>query len=87
MGRNSHMNFELIERIEELKALGHFDGKDTEYGVARQATEEGESTLSPKQHAVWARVQRDIISIPINEDEEFQQALQKDWEDEARNGG
>lgn len=84
MGFNDHMDFDLLERIQELLDRGYFEKGTPEHGIALKAAQEGEASLSPAQLAIWRRVQREILPIPISEEEEFLDALDADREMEMR---
>lgn len=82
MGLNDHIDEELHGRIRELLDLGYFEKNTMEHGIALLYADGG--TLSDKQKYIFEKKIIPILKKPINDQEEFQQALQSDWENEAR---
>ncbi len=79
MGLNDRMDDALHDRVQELLDLGHFEKGTKEYGIALRVADLGESSLSPKQRVVWEKGIVPILRIPMNDEERFQQALERDW--------
>lgn len=86
MGSNDHIDFELNNRIENARDLGFFDEKEKELGIALFVVDHGIASLSPKQKYVWDTAISPILAKPQSAEERFQDALEQDRADEARNG-
>lgn len=75
---------ELLDRIEDLTELGHLEKGSASYGIALQVTHAGLSSLSPNQRAVYEKHVLPALAMPLNEEEEFRQALRRDQADESK---
>jgi len=56
MGHNSHIDFELHERIEDLVASGLLDQESDAYRISQQVIDRGYTSLSEKQKYIYDSV-------------------------------
>lgn len=84
MGHNDRIDFEFLERIEHFAGTGELEPGTTEHGIALFVADNGVEALSPKQRAVWDKSIAPILAQPMNDEERMQQAIERDWEEEAR---
>lgn len=74
---------ELLARIQSHVDAGRLVPKTAAHGIALKVANEGITSLSPAQRAVWRNSIEPVLLIPLNDQEAFDQALRNDQRDEA----